>query len=317
MLSYKNIIYLIYLLPIPLFFASLMIGKYPVNIGTIFEKDSSSVIIWYIRMPRILFAILAGASLTLAGTVLQGIFRNPLVSPSILGLSAGASFGAALAILFLGISPFPLAFIFGILAVYISYIIGKTPGKTTRISLIIGGIITSAFFSALLYVLKYLADPNHLPTVVYWLMGSLNYTHWTDVTLVIPIFSVCFLIIYLTRWRLNVVSLSDEEATSLGVDPLKWRLIYITLSTLLASSVTAVCGIIGWVGLMVPHLIRMAFGPDHRYLVPLSACAGGCILLCADNLVRVILPYELPVSVITTLMGIPFFIYLLRRGYGW
>ena len=135
--------------------------------------------------------------------------------------------------------------------------------------------------------------------------------------IIIPIFIIGFVLIFLTRWRLNVVSLSEEEAISLGVNPFKWRLIYISLSTLLASSVTAVCGIIGWIGLMVPHITRMAFGPDHRYLIPLSACLGGSILLSADDFIRVVLPYELPVTVITTLMGIPFFIYLLRRGYGW
>jgi len=313
----SRIRYIIYILPVPLFFISLTMGKYPVNFAEIFEDCPSSLIVWYIRMPRILLALIAGASLSLSGAVLQGIFRNPLVSPSILGLSAGASFGAAMAILFFGISPHPLAFIFGILAVYLSYLIAKSPGKATRISLIIGGIVVSALFSAMLYVLKYLADPNHLPTVIYWLMGSLNYTHWSSVIVIIPIFIICFTLVYITRWRLNVLSTGDEESKVLGVDPAKWRLIYITLSTLLAASVTAVCGIIGWIGLIVPHLVRMAFGPDHRYLIPLSASAGGCILLCADDLVRAILPYELPVSVLTSLMGIPFFIYLLRRGYGW
>ncbi len=315
--------YGIYSAPFILFFISLFIGKYPLTPSEVLsallgdKEGIAYTIVWDIRMPRVLLAIVGGASLAVAGAVLQGMFRNPLVSPSILGISAGASFGAAIAIVFLSITPYIPAFAFALLAAYITYSIAKVRENIPRLSLVLSGIIVASLFSAMLYVVKYLADPYHLTTVVYWLMGSFNYAHWSQVICVYLAFLIGFTLIYCSRWHLNIVSLGDEEAKALGVNVKNLRFMYISTSALLASAITAVCGIIGWIGLIVPHITRMAFGADHKTLIPLSATVGATLMLAADDVVRVVLPYELPISVITTLLGIPFFIYLLRRGRIW
>jgi len=281
------------------------------NIGDIPEK----AIIVDIRLPRVLLAGIVGACLSGSGVTLQGIFRNPLVDPFILGISAGAAFGCAITIGFLSYLPVQfMAFIFGIIAVVIAYSVALTQGEVSRLPLILSGVIVSAFFTALVSIVKFLVDPHKLQSIVYWLMGSFSLADWKGVK--ISLLGVIFglLPIFLMRWRLNVMSLGEEEAKALGINVSRDRLLFIGFSTFSVSIATSLCGIIGWVGLMVPHLVRMLVGPDHRVLVPLSFAGGASFMIMADTLSRTITSFDIPVGIITALTGAPFFIYLMRQG---
>ncbi len=281
------------------------------NIGDIPEK----AIIVDIRLPRVLLAGIVGACLSGSGVTLQGIFRNPLVDPFILGISAGAAFGCAITLGFLSYLPVQfMAFIFGIIAVVIAYSVALTQGEVSRLPLILSGVIVSAFFTALVSIVKFLVDPHKLQSIVYWLMGSFSLADWKGVK--ISLLGVIFglLPIFLMRWRLNVMSLGEEEAKALGINVSRDRLLFIGFSTFSVSIATSLCGIIGWVGLMVPHLVRMLVGPDHRVLVPLSFAGGASFMIMADTLSRTITSFDIPVGIITALTGAPFFIYLMRQG---
>jgi len=281
------------------------------NIGDIPEK----AIVVDIRLPRVLLAGIVGAFLSGSGVSLQGIFRNPLVDPFILGISAGAAFGCAITIGFLSYLPVQfMAFIFGIMAVIIAYSVARTQGEVSRLPLILSGVIVSAFFTALVSIVKFLVDPHRLQSIVYWLMGSFSLANWKGVK--ISLLGVIFglLPIFLMRWRLNVMSLGEEEAKALGVNVSRDRLLFIGFSTFSVSIATSLCGIIGWVGLMVPHLVRMMIGPDHKVLVPLSFAAGASFMIAADTVSRTITSFDIPVGIITALTGAPFFIYLMRQG---
>jgi len=281
------------------------------NIGDIPEK----AIIVDIRLPRVLLAGVVRACLSGSGVTLQGIFRNPLVDPFILGISAGAAFGCAITLGFLSYLPVQfMAFIFGIIAVVIAYSVALTQGEVSRLPLILSGVIVSAFFTALVSIVKFLVDPHKLQSIVYWLMGSFSLADWKGVK--ISLLGVIFglLPIFLMRWRLNVMSLGEEEAKALGINVSRDRLLFIGFSTFSVSIATSLCGIIGWVGLMVPHLVRMLVGPDHRVLVPLSFAGGASFMIMADTLSRTITSFDIPVGIITALTGAPFFIYLMRQG---
>ena len=274
-------------------------------------------IVFNIRLPRIALALLGGLALSVAGASLQTVFRNPLVDSYILGISAGAGFGAALAI---AVFPHLLgiqlsAFAFGILAFFITYSIAKTRGGTPTVSLVLAGVIVSSLFSAALSLVKFFTDPHQLAGIVTWLMGSLAVTGWRDVATIAPLVLVGFAALFLMRWRLNVLSLGDEEARSLGINVERERLVVLFAATLIVSSFTSVAGIIGWVGLMVPHMARMYLkSPDNRVVIPASACIGSALLLLADDAARCLTTFELPVGVLTTIGGAPFFLYLLKKG---
>ena len=207
-----------------------------------------------------------------------------------------------------------MAFIFGITAVVIAYTVARTQGEVSRLPLILSGVIVSAFFTALVSIVKFLVDPHKLQSIVYWLMGSFSLADWKAVK--ISLFGVIFglLPIFLMRWRLNVMSMGEEEAKALGVNVARERLLFIVFSTLAVAIATSLCGIIGWVGLMVPHLVRMLIGPDHKTLVPLSFTAGASFMILADTLSRTLTNFDIPVGIITALTGAPFFIYLMKRG---
>ena len=283
----------------------------------IFELENvpEKVIIIDIRLPRVILAGIVGACLSGAGVTLQGIFRNPLVDPFILGISAGAAFGCAITIGFLSFLPVQfMAFIFGITAVVIAYTVAQTQGEVSRLPLILSGVIVSAFFTALVSIVKFLVDPHKLQSIVYWLMGSFSLADWRGVK--VSLLGVVFGLfpIFLMRWRLNVMSLSEEEAKALGVNVARDRLLFIGFSTLAVAIATSLCGIIGWVGLMVPHLVRMLIGPDHKVLFPLSLTAGASFMIAADTISRTLTSFDIPVGIITALTGAPFFIYLMKRG---
>ena len=273
-------------------------------------------IFWNIRLPRILSALLIGASLSVSGAVYQGMFRNPLVSPDILGVSAGASMGAAVSI-FMGLSSWYIqisAFIFGSLAVAFSYIISRKSTYSQTLSLVLTGTMVSSLCNAVVTMIKYIADPNDvLQQITFWLMGSLTKVDMDSVKLSAVPMIIGLVIIYVLRWQINLLVLDDEEAQSLGINIRKYRLIFIITSTMLSAASICLGGLIGWVGLMIPHLCRSLFGSDYGRLIPGSMLMGACYLLLMDDLARSLLNMELPIGVVTSIMGAPFFISLILR----
>ncbi len=307
---------------------SLGIGRFPISpvkTGGIllslgiplspFWEPREEAIVTLIRLPRILGAFGAGAGLSVAGAALQGIFRNPLVGPQIIGVSTGAGFGGALGIMIAGstLSVIFSAFLFGLLAMLLVWGICHKGGKGSLLALILAGVVVSAFFTSLTSLLKYVADPyDKLPAIVMWLMGSFATVTYEKLALGLPaiVFPACLL--YAVRFRINVLSLGEEEAESLGIHPLRTRWFILACVTLIASATVALAGIVGWVGLVIPHMARAFVGADHRHLLPASALLGGIYLLGIDNLARAGTAVEIPLGVITALIGAPFFALLLR-----
>lgn len=285
------------------------------------ENDTYTLldnIILQIRLPRVLLAILIGASLAVSGAAFQAMFVNPLVSPGILGVLAGASFGAALGML-LSEQWYvvqALAFLFGFVAVGVAVLIGgMVSNSRSTIMLVLGGVISGSLFTALLSVIKYVADPySTLPAIVYWLMGSLTMGDLHGVLLVsIPMILSISGMIALSKY-FDLLSLGDEEAKALGVNVPLIRFLAILLATLASSLSVVMAGMIGWVGLIIPHIIRMAVGPSHRLLIPLSAIVGAIFLLLADTISRLALSVEIPIGILTSLIGIPVFIIVLKNA---
>ena len=325
-----SIISVLILLPVILFFASFLIGRYPVSPLEVVMAllpiktnlpPAVYTVVWEIRLPRIIAAMIVGAALSVSGASFQGTFQNPLVSPDILGVSAGAGFGAALAIL-LGSSPITIqimAFLFGLIAVSFTYFISRNFRGNTILMMVLGGIAIGALFSAFTSCIKYLADPNSkLPEIVYWLMGSLSAVNSRSLMMIIVPISIGFTVLLLIRWRINVLSMGDEEARALGVNTDKLRIIVILCCTLLTAASVSISGIIGWVGLVIPHVSRMIVGPDHRKLLPATIALGAFFMLFVDDICRTAVSIEIPLGILTAIIGAPFFVYLLNKGYeGW
>lgn len=281
----------------------------------------ADTVVIQIRLPRLLAAMLVGAALSLAGGSFQGLFRNPLVSPDILGVSAGAGFGAALAILISGERFFiqVSAFCFALLAVGIVYTVSKVIKGNRALSLVLAGMAISSLFSASLSLMEYLADPtDQLPTIIYWLMGSLASLSLTDVLIAAVPILFGMTVLLLMRWRFNVLAMGEEEAQALGVNLGRIRIVIIICCTLLSAAAVCISGIIGWVGLIIPHISRLLVGPNHKRLLPVSLLLGATYLLLIDDIARAISSLEIPLGVLTAMIGAPFFLYLLsRRGKGW
>ncbi len=271
-------------------------------------------IVWNIRLPRLLLSVAVGAALATAGAVFQGCFRNPLVEPYILGVSSGAACGAALGIVLPGffLSMQVLAFAGGSIAVFWAYAMARVRGETPTVTLILAGIIVGSVFAALVGILKYTARDAALREIVFWLMGGFYYAAWDDVMLICPIVAGGFLIIWSLGWKLNVLSMGDQEARSLGINPEKYKLFFMALATLITAVSVSAVGIIAWVGLMVPHAARMIIGPDHRFVLPLSSILGAGYLIVCDTLARTLTSAEIPIGIITSLAGAPYLFYLLR-----
>jgi len=317
------------ILPILLLILSLYVGSYPISPGDLGKTLLSAIspsshpeipqalkdIVFRIRLPRILLALAVGASLSVSGASLQALFKNPLVNEYILGISFGAAFGAALSLVFLG-KNFPIqlmAFIFAIGAVTAVLLIARGT-ESHIVSLLLTGIIVSAFFSALLSLVQFFASPYSLQALFAWLMGNLSLAAWKDLAISVPLMVVGVTILILLRWRMNVLSLSDEEARALGVDVRREKMLVIVSSTLTTAAATSVAGIIGWVGLIVPHQVRMIIGVDNRKVIPLSAAFGASFLLVADDITRVVAPFEIPLGVFTSIIGIPLFVFLFKKS---
>ncbi|HFC97342.1 MAG TPA: iron ABC transporter permease [Thermosulfurimonas dismutans] len=271
-------------------------------------------IIWEIRLPRVILAGMVGAALASSGAALQAIFRNPLVDPYLLGLSAGGALGCAVAVAWFPRIPIPLAaFLFSYLAAVLTYGVARLSGEVSRLSLILSGVIVSAGLMALVSLIKFLVDPHRMAEIVTWMMGSFALSNWEAVRRTLGPIVIGLLGLYVLRFRLNLLSLSEDEARSLGVAVEEERALIMALAALTVGAGVAAAGIVGWVGLMVPHLVRLWAGPDHRRLIPLSMWTGAVLLVISDSLARTLTSFDLPVGIITSLVGIPFFVYLLHR----
>lgn len=322
-------IYLLLVLFVGIFLLSFSLGRYPIDpitlIKILFSRiitidktwtDIMETVVFEIRLPRILGAVLVGAALSVSGVVYQSMFKNPLVSPDILGVSAGSAFGAALAI-FLSFSSLGIqlsAFAFGLAGVALVYLISLRVKGDPITSLVIMGILVGSIFSSLTSLIKYLADSeSKLPAITFWLMGSLSGVNFRSLSKVLLPMAVAFIPLYLLRWRLNVLSLSEEEAKSLGLDTAKLRTLVIVCSSLLTASAVSISGVIGWIGLVIPHIARMLIGSDHKQLLPASMLLGASYLLLVDNISRALTTVELPLGILTALIGAPFFIFLMMQ----
>jgi len=279
-------------------------------------------VVFRVRGPRVLSAIAIGAVLAAAGSAYQGLFRNPLVSPDILGVSSGAALGATLGIFFsLGVAGIQgLAFALGLAAVGVVYAMGAALRRHDPVLvLVLAGIVVGTLLGSCISLIKYLADPyNQLPAITFWLLGSLASITVTDVLSILPGVLVGLIPLWLLRWRMNVMTLSEEEALTLGVDTQRIRLIVIAAATLMTAAVVSVSGVIGWIGLLIPHFARLLVGPDFSRLLPAAMLLGAGYLVAVDTLARSIAPLEIPLGVLTAFIGAPFFIWLLtvsRRGW--
>ncbi len=323
----RVIVLLIYLLSLPIVLASLFIG--PSETATpsaifnlIFNNEGNTYLIksvlFDVRLPRILLTFLVGGSLAISGCSIQAIFRNPLTDSYILGLSSGAAFGAALSLAYAFLPVQISAFIFGLLAVGLSYFMARKNKNVSTVSLILSGIIVSGIFTALLTVVQFFSDPFKLQSIVHWTMGNLHNANWEKLQSAVLPLSAGLLVLFIYRWRLNVLALGDDEARTVGINPKKDKLIILTAATLGASSAVAVAGIIGLYGLIIPHMVRMIIGPDNRQSIPLNFVFGGVFLLIIDNFSRSLSGFEIPIGVFTMLLGAPFFIFLMKKtSIGW
>jgi iron complex transport system permease protein len=320
----------LYFLPLPLMFLSLLIGPSdiigPADIVVWMQQEILSTpvigeqkqqlvktIVLDVRFPRILLAFMVGAALTVSGSALQALFRNPLVSPDILGLSSGAAFGAALA---LALPFFPLqtsAFILGLAAAGLTYFLAAGKRGVSTVSLILSGIIITGLFTALLTIVQFITDPFKLQTIVHWTMGNLHNASWSKVQSAAMPITGGIIWLFFMRWRLNVIALGDEETRAVGLHPEREKVMILIPATLIASASVAVAGIVGMVGLAVPHMVRLMVGPDNRKNQPLSIAFGGSFLVLVDTVSRTLTSFEIPIGIFTTLIGGPFFIYLLKR----
>lgn len=328
----KTITVIIIILLIIISSISLTYGNYKINLGIILNWLCSKLsfttsILWTkeqdlilasIRLPRIVLVSLVGSSLAISGAVLQSVFKNPLVSPYILGVSAGASFGVSIVIVFIQSYNFLLlqsfAFIFGVVAVLFVLIVSRLFSSSNTIILVLSGVIISAFFSSFVSLLQYFSEEQQLESILFWTFGSFNNSSWKDVILVSPI-NIIFSIILITQsWRINVLSLGEQESQVLGIDNNKFRIMLIGITTLLTSSVTAVCGPIGWIGLLIPHIVRFIGGANNFYVIINSFLFGAVFLQVVDLIARNIATVEIPVGIVTAIIGLPFFIFILYKS---
>lgn len=278
-------------------------------------------VLFAVRIPRIAMAVLVGAALAASGASYQGLFRNPLVSPDLLGVASGASVGACVAMLLGFPSPAVqgLAFGSGLLAVALVLGLGSAVSRHSGggvLILVLAGIVVSSLCSAITSLILYLApEDDKLPEITFWLMGSFARSGgWTNVSILLAVMAIGGVPLMLLRWKLNVMTFGDEEAQTMGVDTRRVRLVVIVAATMLTATTVALCGVIGWVGLVIPHLCRFLVGPSYLVLLPCSMLAGGVFMLVVDDVARTLTPGEIPLGVLTAIIGAPAFIFLLFRG---
>lgn len=306
---------------------ALCLGQYTIalkdviKVLTLQEADlvNAKTVIFNIRIPRILVSLIVGSGLAVAGASFQALFSNPLATPDTLGCANGASFGAALGIL-LGLNAFGIQFsalLFGIFAVALVFVFTRYKHENQIMMIILGGMVVSSLFSALVSLIKYVADPNDvLPVITFWLMGSFSNSTIRSLYTGVPMIVLGMIVLYLMRYRMNALSLKEEEAASLGINVRQNRMIVIVASSLITASVVSMCGVVGWVGLLIPHISRMLFGNNLTKVIPGCIVFGALFMLVIDTIARCMYQAEIPVSILTAIIGAPVFLLLLRKTGG-
>ena len=315
---------------IVVFFGSFMLGKYPIMpdelVRIIASKffdiqqtwpDAAENVVFQIRLPRVIAGGMIGASLAVAGVSYQGMFQNPMVSPGVLGASNGAGCGAAIAIV-MGLSYYSIsamAFAFGLGAVFLAYGISRVSKINPVLAMILAGMLISSLFGSITSFVKLIADTESaLPAITYWLMGSLVSIQPKDVEFAIIPMLIGMVPLILLRWRINLLTVGEEEALSMGIDTTRLRFVVIVCATLLTSISVAISGVIGWIGLVIPHFCRMLFGYDYRKLIPTNMLFGATFLIVVDNVARMVTTAEIPIGILTSFIGAPIFVYLILTG---
>lgn len=308
---------------------SLLLGRYPIDpiqaaamlVNQIVPldpiwTDQQAILFFNVRLPRVLLALMVGCCLAVAGAAYQGTFQNPLVSPDILGASQGAAFGAAVAIL-LGLSSFMtsvFAFGFALFTVLLVLLISARARGNHMMVVVLAGVMVSSLFQAGVSYAKLVADPtDELADITYWLMGSLTGANMREIGMVFPVMLVGCAVLFCLRWRINILTMGDDEAATMGVNAKRTRIVVIIAATLVTASSVCVTGMIGWVGLIIPHLCRMLVGADYRRLIPASVLMGASFLLIVDDIARLATTAEIPIGILTAFVGAPFFLYLITR----
>lgn len=323
---------LLLLLPFAAAIICLGVGRYSIGLtdtvqvlfspltGTVQQMDATQVsILFSVRLPRIILALFIGAGLSVSGAAFQGLFTNALATPDTLGVASGASFGAALALLFsanlIGVQI--SALVFGMVAIFLTHFISSQKDQNNIVMVVLSGMVVSSLFQALVSLIKYVADPQDtLPSITYWLMGSLTGISYSSLMLGLPFILTGTMIIFLLRWRLNIMALSQDEARSLGVNVKLIRLAIMFAATFVTASCVSMCGQVGWVGLLVPHVARMLFGSNNKDVIPVSISLGATFMVIIDTAARSATAAEIPISILTAVIGAPFFIALLRKTGG-
>lgn len=272
-----------------------------------------------VRLPRVILAVLCGAGLSVSGAAFQSIFSNALATPDTLGVAAGSSFGAALALLFgAGMIVVQVsALAIGFIAVGLTYIISRQKGGTSTVMVILSGMVIAALFEAGISIIKFIADTeSQLPAITYWLMGSLASISYSSLALGVPFILVGLVLIFAMRWKLNVLMLSEDEAKTMGINIKVMRVVIALAATMITASCVSMCGQVGWVGLLIPHICRMMFGSNNQHIIPASISLGAVFLLIMDTVARSATAAEIPISILTSVIGAPFFIALLKKTRG-
>lgn len=320
-------------MPLFLILYSLTLGAYQISSGDVarilyggilgqpWTGDAMAAsMIWEVRLPRVLGAVLVGAGLSVSGAVFQGMFKNPLADPYTLGVSNGAGFGASVAI----VLAMPSVLVqlsaigFGLLSVALTFLLAMR-SKHSTVTLILSGLLVSSLFSSLVSLIKFMADPfEKLPAIVFWIMGSLAGMSYDKILRILPAYLIAMSVLLVFRWKLNVLSLGDQEAKSFGINVKRDRGIAVVACSVITALVVSISGIIGWVGIVIPHLSRMIVGPDFRKLLPVSISLGICYLLIIDAICRTLTASEIPIGVVTGILGIPLFFYFIyKRKVSW
>ena len=306
------------------------IGRYQLSVAETIEALATVIgggeieatvysVLFKVRLPRILLALFVGAGLAVAGASFQSLFSNPLATPDTLGVATGASFGAVLALLMSDnmIVVQLLALFMGLVSLFITCMVSKMNGKSSIIMVVLSGMVVSSIFQALVSLVKFVADPEEeLPAITYWLMGSMSRATMQSLVIGVPFIVGGIAILFALRWRLNILSLQEDEAKSLGINVKKMRLLVMVASTMVTASCVSMCGQVGWVGLLIPHAARMIYGSDNKKLIPACIGIGATFMIIIDTVARAATAAEIPVSILTALIGAPFFVLLLRKTGG-
>ena len=328
----ENTIFYIILGILP-FLAALIclgIGRYSMSVSetvtTLFSRftnakvdNTAYTVIFNVRLPRIILAAVVGAGLSCAGAAFQGLFSNPLATPDTLGVASGASFGAVLAMLIGGnmIGIQGMALIFGLISCLITFLIGRSSRRGSIVMIVLAGLVVSSVFEALVSLMKYVADPqDELPVITYWLMGSMSRANYKNLVMGITFIVIGIIIIFALRWRLNILSFNEDEARSLGVNVKILRAAFILASSMITASCVSMCGQVGWVGLLVPHISRMMRGNNNCKVIPVSISLGAFFMIVMDTFARSATASEIPISILTAIIGAPVFIVLLKKTGG-